>query len=138
MIASDIDENQSHCKASAHMTHVTIKRGKSLSPPKLIRKQVIVSNALFNRCWAQRYPSRTQSFFRKQKIIAKAKQHARLSPLTVAKPIVNCQTSKPNSTTKSIETMEKGNFSDESEYSSLEDDDDFQGNFVITFVEIFY
>ncbi|XP_031617116.1 tubulin polyglutamylase TTLL4-like isoform X2 [Contarinia nasturtii] len=129
------DDSQSHCNATAYTTHVSTTRGKSLSPPKVgaSKKQTIHSNAYLNRAANQRHIVRPFSILRKQKLISKAKQQAaRLSPSTpsptaMGKSIAKIESPppKPNDNEKPNETEDKVN-SSESEYSSLEDDDDVQ------------
>lgn len=144
------DDSQSHCNATAYTTHVHTTRGKSLSPPKVaaFRKQTIHSTAYLSRSLNQRH-----TFLRKQKLIAKAKQQhlqlyqARLSPsatspTAMGKSIARVEITPPKESTKTTTAVavttdtaeklnaekdtEKDNASD-SEYSSLEDDDDVQG-----------
>lgn len=132
------DDIQSHCNAAPDTTHVSTTRGKSLSPPKVgtSRKQTIHSNVYLNRATNQRHITRPFSILRKQKLISKAKQQAaRLSPSTpsptaMGKTIAKLEPLPSQATDKEKpnETEDKAN-SSESEYSSLEDDDDVQGIF---------
>lgn len=103
--------------------YVKVPRGKSLSPPK------IGSNRLSSyRSLSQRHLARPFHILRRQKFLQKVRQQAnkssssRHSPTTMGKSIptdiVIKLTEQPN---------EKANESDDSEYSSLEDDDDVQG-----------
>lgn len=136
------DDSQSHCDAIAYTTHVTTTRGKSLSPPKVgaaNRKQTINSTTYYSRAPNQRHLIRPFSLLRKQKLVSKAKQQARLSspsspspklpasPTAMGKAIAKVELSPELAATeKPSEQDEKAN-SSESEYSSLEDDDDIQG-----------
>lgn len=131
------NDSQSHCNATAFTTHVNTTRGKSLSPPKVgatSRKQTICSNAYYNRSSNQRHTTRPFSFLRKQKLIAKAKQQARLSPsatspTAMGKAIARVETPPKQITPEKPATGEKDEKAilSDSEYSSLEDDDDVQG-----------
>lgn len=110
--------------------YVKTVRGKSLSPPKIAsnRKQIINSNVQFNRSLTQRHIVRPLNILRKQRLLSKARQQAKISPrhnpTTMGKSIPKEIIIKP-----SEQPDEKAHSSDESEYSSLEDDDDVQGNF---------
>lgn len=128
---------------------ITTIRGKSLSPPNLRpnRRQTInsTSSVYYNRSH-QRYLIRPFSTIRRQKLLAKAKQAARQSPLSPLSPTartpttmgktiakIDLKTSSAGDATailkqqtdaeKPIDNADKGNSSD-SEYSSLEDNDD--------------
>lgn len=126
------NDSQSHCDATAYTAHVTTPRGKSLSPPKVgaNRKQTISSPTYFSRNPNQRHLIRPFNLLRKQKLISKAKQQARLSspssPTAMGKTIAKVDLSPKPANDKPIENDDKAN-SSESEYSSLEDDDDIQG-----------
>lgn len=142
---NDDNSSQSHCNATAFTTHVNTARGKSLSPPKIgaIRKQTLHSNVYFNRSPNQRHIVRPFNFLRKHKIIAKAKQQARLSPSAISptamgKTIARVETPPKQTTPEKTlaEKEDKANASD-SEYSSLEDDDDDQGRHVKNVVAFF-
>lgn len=129
----------------AFVAHDTTTRGKSLSPPKIgtSRKQTINANAYFSRL-NQRHLARPFSILRRQKLISKAKQQARLSPpspspTAMAKTIPNIAKIEPTpkqepekphekekQNQKDKDNEEKAHLS-ESEYSSLEDDDDIDG-----------
>lgn len=135
-----------------------VVRGKSLSPPNLRpnRRQPINCNSsiYYNRSH-QRYLIRPFSTIRRQKLLAKAKQATRQSPLSPLSPTArfpadmgkkiakvdlkaaaeDAATAIAKQTTdeKPIDKDDKGNASD-SEYSSLEDNDDYdnnQGKFVL-------
>lgn len=132
----------------AFVAHDTTTRGKSLSPPKIgtSRKQTINANTYFSRL-NQRHLARPFSILRRQKLISKAKQQARLSPSSpsptaMAKTIPNiakieptskAEPEKPNENGETGKQKQKENGnevkanSSESEYSSLEDDDDGHG-----------
>lgn len=126
------NDSQSHCDATAYTAHVCTPRGKSLSPPKVgaNRKQTISSPTYFSRNPNQRHLIRPFNLLRKQKLISKAKQQARLSspssPTAMGKTIAKVDLSPKPTNDKPIDTDDKAN-SSESEYSSLEDDDDIQG-----------
>lgn len=136
-----------------HHDEVTTIRGKSLSPPNLRpnRRQTVSSSIYYNRSY-QRYLIRPFSTIRRQKLLAKAKQQAaaRYSPLssplsptarsatnmgkTIAKTDLQTATAGNGCITvskqqlidtaeKPIDKDDKVNSSD-SEYSSLEDNDD--------------
>lgn len=113
--------------AAGRTIYVKVPRGKSLSPPK------IGSNRLSsNRSLTQRHPPRPFHILRRQKFLQKVRQQAnkssspRHSPTTmgksIPKDIVIKSTEQPN---------DKAHASDDSEYSSLEDDDDVQGMLII-------
>lgn len=126
------DEHQSFRGVPTEYTHeaVVSTRGKSLSPPKIgaNRKQVITANALLSRSFlVQRHLARPLNILRRQKLISKAKQQARLSPSSpskMAKSIVPETTPKISKVVSANDKEAKAHSSDESEYSSLEDDDD--------------
>lgn len=126
------DDHQSLSNATVEYTHVAsiLARGKSLSPPKIIacRKQVITSSTLFNRTLlAQRHLARPLNILRRQRLISKAKQQAKLSPSSPSKMGKSIAVDNSQKIAKVISTSDKeakANSSDESEYSSLEDDDD--------------
>lgn len=76
--------------------------------------------------------ARSFNLIRRQKLISRAKQQARLSPSTLSptamgKTIAIDLPTKPE-TEKTNDKEEKANTS-ESEYSSLEDDDDVRGKY---------
>lgn len=104
--------------------YVKTIRGKSLSPPKIASNRAF--NTQFNRSLTPRHLARPLNILRKQKLLSKARQQAKLSPRhspttmgkSIAKEIVIKSTDKPN---------DKAESGDDSEYSSLEDDDDAQG-----------
>lgn len=125
----DRDAYQSDCNAAAFTTHVPTTRGKSLSPPKVGSKRQAVCSNYVSRTTNQRHIARPFCFLRKQKILLKAKQQLRspTNSTTMAKTIVKVEpaTVKPVAD-KPSEKEEKANASD-SEYSSLEDDDNVQG-----------
>lgn len=113
-----------------------VPRGKSLSPPKIGSNRLLSSS----RSLTQRHLARPFHILRRQKFLQKVRQQAnkssspRRSPTTmgksIPKDIVIRSTEQPN---------EKANASDDSEYSSLEDDDDVQGmlDIVSAFISIF-
>lgn len=132
---------------------ITTIRGKSLSPPNLRpnQRRQTISSVYYNRSH-QRYLIRPFSTIRRQKLLAKAKQQAaaRQSPLpsplsptyrtatnmgkTIAKTDLQTASAADGSVAvlkrqptdnagKPLATEDKGNSSD-SEYSSLEDNDD--------------
>lgn len=128
------DDCQSHCDTLSYTTHVLTTRGKSLSPPKVgvSRKQTINSTAYFCRS-NQRHLTRPFSLIRRQKLISRAKQQARLSPSTLSptamgKTIAVELPIKPEYE-KPSDKEEKANTS-ESEYSSLDDSDDALGKYI--------
>lgn len=136
LFISGNNDSQSHCNATAFTTRDKTIRGKSLSPPKIgaTRKQTIYSNAYLSRIANQRHSVRPFCILRKQKLILKAKQQARLSisspsPTAMGKSIPPTSPPPPPKQTaeKPSEKDDKAN-SSESEYSSLEDDDDVEGN----------
>lgn len=103
-----------------------------MSPPKIeaTRKQTIYSNAYLSRIANQRHSVRPFCILRKQKLILKAKQQARLStssPIPTAMGKSISPTPPKQTAEKPSEKDDKAN-SSESEYSSLEDDDDVEGN----------
>lgn len=127
------DDCQSHCDSLPFTAHVSTVRGKSLSPPKVAttRKQPINSNAYL--CRTPRHLARPFSFIRRQKLISRAKQ-ARLSPSTLSptamgKSIAIDLPTKAEAE-KPCNKEDKAN-SSESEYSSLEDDDDVPGKYCV-------
>lgn len=150
---SSSDIHQSHRDPLAFTTHpqhrdeIATIRGKSLSPPNLRpnRRQTIQSSSYvyYNRSH-QRFLIRPFSTIRRQKLVAKAKQHQaaaalRKSPLpsplspTMGKTIANIDLKTATAGDASIAAMKQqpkdasekpiDNESD-SEYSSLEDNDD--------------
>lgn len=152
---NDNDSIQSqHCDTTAYTAHdvTTTTRGKSLSPPSKIGAASRRQTINFTRSPIQRHSLiRPFSFLRKQKLLSKAKQQARLSslpsspsPTAMGKTIAKVEllssasllkqaapTTTTTTTTNTISDKpsdkgkkdEKAN-SSESEYSSLEDDDD--------------
>lgn len=135
------NDSQSHCDATAYTTHVCTPRGKSLSPPKVgaNRKQTISSPTYLSRNPNQRHLIRPFNLLRKQKLISKAKQQARLSspsspspklpasPTAMGKAIAKVELSPELAATEKPSDQDEKANSSESEYSSLEDDDDVQG-----------
>lgn len=99
-------------------------RGKSLSPTKVcsIKKQLIGSNGnTLNRSTSSR-----QIALRKHKLaLLKAKQQSIKSATPMVVPVDLAQTKE--AAVGSTKANAKCEASDESEYSSLEDDDDVQG-----------
>lgn len=136
--ANDVDEHSSHFDATVHLLNAPLKRGQSLSPPKLARRQQFVASTNLVRYACHRYV-RPLSLVRKQKISLKARQ-SRLTPPTT---VEQSPAKSPKMTVKveATETKEEEVYDgEESEYSSLEDYDDslgeriFRDNAVLCFV----
>lgn len=125
MDANDVEVCSSHCDA-ARTLHAPLKRGKSLSPPKLTRRYpAVISSTLTRNVIRNRYSVRSLSLLRRQKTLARIRQAAN-SPSIAAQSSAK----SPKMTTTKLTTENKeenANASDDSEYSSLEDDGDNQG-----------
>lgn len=120
------DEYQSFRNSPPKQPNQYVARGKSLSPTKVssIKKQLIGSNgSTLNRSTSSR-----QIALRKHKLaLLKAKQQSIKSATPMVVPIDGAQLTEATiATTKANAKCEA---SDESEYSSLEDDDDIHGEF---------
>lgn len=107
------------CNSAVKQHAASATRGRSLSPTKIRKPFVGTSSGLLGRSNAR------QIALRKQKSAALKKQQALRSP-TMVVPTEDIQPKTADLVLNQKNLIQES--SDESEYSSLEDDDDAEGN----------
>lgn len=123
--AASVDDDYQSFRNNPKQHNQNATRGKSLSPTKVcsIKKQLVGSNgSTLNRSTSSR-----QIALRKHKLaLLKAKQQSIKTTTSMGVPVDSAQP-KDAAIASANKSNAKCEPSDESEYSSLEDDDDIQG-----------